>query len=84
MVETAGRQAGRQAGRRAPTGRTDLLDVAVAVHLVLVREEEVAVDLVDEHLEADARVHGVRAGHHLHQAREGVLSEEEGGEGAND
>ena len=34
----------------------DLLDVAVAVHLVLVREEEVAVDLVDEHL-ADKAYH---------------------------
>lgn len=73
-------QTDRQAGGRPSISRrlstdlfTYLLDVAVAVDLVLVREEEVAVHLVDEHLEADGGVHGVRPYHHLHQAGEGVL-----------
>ena len=50
-----------------------LLDVPMAINLVFVREEEVAVHLVDKHLKADAGVDGMGPRHHIHQPHQGVL-----------
>ena len=61
----------RQAGVMQLVGHP-ALDLVLAVDLLLVREEEVPVDLVDEHLEAHRRVHRVRQRYGPHEPAERV------------